>query len=137
MGQRAISPVDTVSCHRFKKTSAITWSDSKPERPPDNVIKKCSAGTFRNIDNNNFCEPCNIGWIQSEDNTMATSCTQCRFLGEKYANETGQFTCRDCPAHTQKKQPEPHESGEADSILVCDCQAGAHRLSHLIPMREC
>ena len=129
--------VDAVLCHRFKKTFAITWSDSKPQQPPDNAFTKCRAGTFRNESNNNLCDPCAIGFRQAEDNTIKTACEACKFLGEVYANETGQSECHKCPKNTQKKTPEPHESGEADSILICECQTGALRVFPPVPMREC
>jgi hypothetical protein len=76
-------------------------------------------------DKNNMCEPCSKGWIQLERDTLVTKCVECKLLGDVYADQPGQSVCQKCPAGTQKKTQEPHESGDADSIYICECIAGA------------
>jgi hypothetical protein len=49
-------------------------------------------------------------------------------MGDVYADKIGQSKCEPCPANTQKKKEEQGESGDADSILICECLAGFLRV---------
>ncbi len=92
------------------------------------MIPKCNAGEFRNRERNLACEPCPTGFFQNESNTETEECLACKWVGDVYADKIGQSECEPCPANTQKKMPEQGESGDADSILICECLAGFLRV---------
>ena len=107
---------------RFQLISPISWTDSEPMRPRDNVFQSCQPGTFRNATNSNKCDQCHPGLFQA--NSDSTTCDLC--FGDTYADQFGAPNCTKCAANTQRKTAEPGESGLADSALVCECIPGAH-----------
>ena len=107
---------------RFQLISPISWTDSEPMRPRDNVFQSCQPGTFRNAANSNKCDQCRPGYFQADSDS--TKCDLC--FGDTYADQFGAPNCTKCAANTQRKTAEPGESGLADSALVCECIPGAH-----------